>query len=249
MHRCRSVGDAFSIYATDDGYAAVTNPVRRRILDALESEERTLGDLVEITDRAKSTLSAVHLKELRERGLVTERPDPDDGRVKLYGLQGHRVGSSSLDVDTLRDAVREYAVSPEGGLAVPLSGIYEAFARLPDLDDKERRWVRLLGERLGAVTSSEFSADEPAALLNELGDVWQREGLGSFPEVQADAASLHVTHAPGSEPGGTRCDLLVGFLQGVLATRSGRPVWVEEKRCGADEDRRTCVLSVRWDAG
>lgn len=243
------MSDGFTIYALDDRYVAVTNPIRRRILEALESEDRTLGDLVEITDRSKSTLSAVHMTDLRERGLVEERPDPDDGRIKLYELAGRRIGSSSLPVEDLRDAVREYVTSPEGGLAVPLSGIFAAFDRLPELEEPERRWVRLFGERIGALAAHRFKEREPAPLLNEIGEIWQREGLGSFPEVQADAASLHVTHAPDADPGGTRCDLLAGFLQGVMATRSGHAVWVEERRCGSETGDRTCVVSVQWDPG
>lgn len=242
------VDGSFTIYATEQGYDAVTNPIRRKILESLEDGEKTLGELVEATDRAKSTLSAVHMQDLRQRGLVTERADPDDGRVKLYGLTAKRIGASSVDMDDLRDAVREYVTSPQGGLAVPLSGVFKSFERLPDLEPGERRWVSLFGERLGAVAAKQFTSREPASLLNEIGDVWKREGLGRFPEVHADAASLHVTHAEDGAPGGSRCELFKGFLQGVLATRSGKAVWVQEHRCGAEEGSRTCVYAVEWDA-
>src|SRR5687768_2013976 len=47
------MGDgAFDIYQTDAGYAAVTNPVQRQILDALRGGDQQLPHLVKATGRS-----------------------------------------------------------------------------------------------------------------------------------------------------------------------------------------------------
>lgn len=240
--------ESFTIYGTAKGYVAVTNPVRQRILKHLEDGERTLTDLVKLTGKAKSTLSAVHLRDLLHTGLVEERAHADDSRVKLYRLAGRRIGSSSVPIDDLRDAVRNYVASSQGGLALPLVSIVDAFDKLPAMRPDELRWVGLVGERLGSLAAMHLKAEQPAPLLRELGEVWRRDGLGTVVKVKADASGIELGHAPGSTPGGARCAVVRGFLQGALTTRSGRPAWVQETACGGAGKSRRCVFGITWPA-
>lgn len=241
------MAEGFTIYGTPQGYQAVTNPVRQRILRSLEEGEKTLTELVRLTGKAKSTLSAVHLRELLQSGLVEERVHADDSRVKLYRLRARRIGSSSVPLDDLRQAVRSYVASSQGALALPLASIVEAFDRLPALRPEEQRWVGLVGERLGTLAAPHLHSDAPGPLLRELGEVWRREGLGSVVRVNGDATLLQLAHADGARPGGPRCALMRGFLQGALTTRSGTPAWVEEA-CGAAVRQRRCAFKVTWRA-
>jgi uncharacterized protein len=239
--------EGFTIYATPKGYLAVTNPVRQRILQALEDGDRTLTDLVELTGKAKSTLSAVHLRDLLASGLAEERPHADDARVKVYRLAGRRIGSSSVPLGDLREAVKNYAASSQGGLALSLASIVDAFDRLPALEPQEMRWVGLVGERLGSLSAMHLKAAEPGPLLKELGEVWRRDGLGTRLKAKADASALELDHASGARPGGPRCAFMAGFLQGALTTRSGRPAWVQERTCSAPRGTgRKCTFSVAW---
>lgn len=84
----------FDLYRTADGYAVVTNDVRRRILRALAEEELGLPAIVEVTGRSKPTLSAVHMQALIGAGLVEERSHPTDGRRKIYTLAARRLAST-----------------------------------------------------------------------------------------------------------------------------------------------------------
>ncbi|MCA1814339.1 MAG: ArsR family transcriptional regulator [Halobacteriales archaeon] len=238
--------EGFTIYGTPKGYQAVTNPVRQRILRSLEDGDKTLTELVGLTGKAKSTLSAVHLRDLLHHGLVEERLHADDSRVKLYRLSGRRIGNSSVPIEDLRDAVRSYVTSSQGSLALPLANIVEAFEQLPAMRPEEQRWVGLVGERLGTLAAARLTAEEPGPLLRELGEVWRREGLGTVVKVSGDASLLRLAHADGARPGGPRCALVRGFLQGALTTRSGTPAWVEEE-CGGPKQRR-CSFRVTWRA-
>jgi DNA-binding transcriptional ArsR family regulator len=72
---------------TADAFNAVAEPRRRQILDVLAGGERPVNDLVERLGLAQPQVSK-HLRVLREVGLVDVR---DEGRHRIYSLNGHRL--------------------------------------------------------------------------------------------------------------------------------------------------------------
>jgi DNA-binding transcriptional ArsR family regulator len=64
-------------------FDAVSEPMRRRILELLRDGERGVGELVERLGLSQPGVSK-HLRVLREAGLVHVRPD---GRRRWYGLR------------------------------------------------------------------------------------------------------------------------------------------------------------------
>lgn len=84
----------FDIYQGPVGVTAVTNPVQRQILRALADGDLQLPDLVELTGKAKSTLSSIHMKELLSRELIAEAPHPSDSRRKVYSLVGRPMAAT-----------------------------------------------------------------------------------------------------------------------------------------------------------
>ena len=62
---------------------AIAEPTRRRILDAIRDEERSVGDLVKIVGMHQPGVSR-HLKVLRNVGLVEVRRD---AQRRLYRLR------------------------------------------------------------------------------------------------------------------------------------------------------------------
>jgi DNA-binding transcriptional ArsR family regulator len=82
---------------TADAFNAVAEPRRRQILDVLAGGERPVNDLVERLGLAQPQVSK-HLRVLREVGLVDVR---DEGRRRIYSLNGHRL-------KPIHDWVRSY---------------------------------------------------------------------------------------------------------------------------------------------
>ena len=64
-------------------FDALSEPMRRRILELLRDGERGVGELVERLGLSQPGVSK-HLRVLREAGLVSVRPE---GRRRWYGLQ------------------------------------------------------------------------------------------------------------------------------------------------------------------
>ncbi len=53
-------------------FAAIADPTRRAILDAIRSEERSAGDIADLFPVSRPAISR-HLRVLRQAGLVRER--------------------------------------------------------------------------------------------------------------------------------------------------------------------------------
>ena len=63
-------------------FEVLAEPTRRRILDLLREEERTVGELVARTELSQPAVSK-HLRVLREAGLVSARVEAQHRRYRL----------------------------------------------------------------------------------------------------------------------------------------------------------------------
>jgi DNA-binding transcriptional ArsR family regulator len=81
-------------------FAAVAEPSRRQILDALRAGTRSVGELVDITGLSQPGVSK-HLRVLREAGLVEVRPE---GRKRWYALRAQPLA----EVDEWLEPYRAY---------------------------------------------------------------------------------------------------------------------------------------------
>jgi DNA-binding transcriptional ArsR family regulator len=66
--------------------AALADPQRRRVVDLLSERPRPSGELAQQLGVSPPAMSR-HLRTLRETGLVEERHDGLDARVRVYSLR------------------------------------------------------------------------------------------------------------------------------------------------------------------
>lgn len=233
----------FDIYEVDGKYLAITNDVRRSILDALAESERQLPELVELTGKAKATLSSIHVKELIDKGLVEGRAHPEDSRKKLFRLTGTKLGSSNVPLEQLRESVKEYvSVAPQAA-RFPLSITFDALAAAPEGADGEvlEAQARRLGLLVGGLLEGESERD----LLLEVSELVEREGLAAPIRLDmegGDALLLERGDAAPREASTERVARLVaGFLCGILGSEDDGSVSFEVDPSG-DGDRFRLAL-------
>lgn len=207
----------FDIYQTRTGVTAVTNPVQRRILAALAEGEQQLPDLVELTGKAKPTLSGIHMKELLNRELVTEHPHPDDSRRKVFRLNARPLGSSGVPVDQLRSAVQEYARTTFTGAGLPLDAAFRVLAAAPDdlPEQALRDQARALGRACAGLVKAETARDFAVAFSQFA----EKQGLARHLQIDFEAFSFRCRPGDRVEriPARRMGVLLAGFAEGAAA--------------------------------
>ncbi|MEQ1508433.1 MAG: metalloregulator ArsR/SmtB family transcription factor, partial [Myxococcota bacterium] len=72
--------------AIDRTLAALADPTRRQVIEQLRVRPRRAGELSAALDASPPAMSR-HLRVLRRSGLVDERGDPTDGRLRVYALR------------------------------------------------------------------------------------------------------------------------------------------------------------------
>ena len=76
----------------DMGIDVVKSPVKLTILEMLRSNDMEFDEIVKNTGKSKSTIS-VHLKSLREDGIISYRLGESDSRRKIFYLNSKYLGS------------------------------------------------------------------------------------------------------------------------------------------------------------
>ncbi len=205
---------AFDIYQTDAGYAAVTNPVQRQILDSLRTGERQLPELVEITGRSKPTLSSLHMKELLARELIEERGHPTDSRRKVYCLRATKIGSSDIPVSQLRDAVQHYVSLSPVKASLPLRSLVEALAAAPAGTDPDIVWTQ--ARHLGTIAAPGLKVGNARDLWMRVSSFLEQEDLARPLRIDLEHSRLELTLGAAFEKAGVLAPaILSGLIEGM----------------------------------
>ena len=85
----------FSNLNDNIGVNVVKSPVKLTILEMLRDTEMEFDEIVNNTGKSKSTVS-VHLKGLRESGVISYRVHPKDNRKKIFYINSKYLGSVNI---------------------------------------------------------------------------------------------------------------------------------------------------------
>lgn len=205
---------AFDIYQTDAGYAAVTNPVQRQILDALRRGDKQLPELVKITGRSKPTLSSLHMKELLARELIEEHGHPTDSRRKVYRIRAQKIGSSDIPVAQLRGAVQHYVSLSPLSARLPLRAMLEVLCGAPKATDPAV--LRAQAARLGAAAAPFLRAGSSRDVWMRLSGLLEQEEIANplRIDLEQNTMDLRPGAALATAPA-WQAAILSGFVGGV----------------------------------
>ena len=90
----------FSNVDENIGVNVIKSPVKLTILEMLRNNDMEFDEIVNNTGKSKSTVS-VHLKSLRESGIISYRVHPVDNRKKIFYLNSKYIGSVNVSKPNL----------------------------------------------------------------------------------------------------------------------------------------------------
>lgn len=183
------------LYSSSEGIRAIDSPVKVKILEMLARQEMAFDQLVETSGRAKSTVS-VHLKDLADDGIVGARADPADGRKKIFylnslflaGADSEVRGNFDLDQYIPREIPCEG--NPGAMFRFILSTIRLTLMNQGILIDPV---LSLAGQKAGEGLYPCVEASGVNGMVQNIGRIWKKNGLGSIELERLDPLTLRIT--------------------------------------------------------
>ncbi len=87
-----SIDGEIKIFGTENGVSVIDSPIKTKILSFIKNDGLNGSDIVTLTGKSKSTISA-HLKDLINANIVAYKPDPVDGRRKIFYIKSRYLGA------------------------------------------------------------------------------------------------------------------------------------------------------------
>ncbi len=224
-----------AILSTDNGMVALDSPVKLKILKLLENGTKSFDELVEKSNKAKSTIS-VHLHDLEELNLIQEKTFPNDKRKKYFVLNSLYLAYSETPLrNQYNSNLDNLALSILNGdsfkdkLFCTFRFGMEAFG----IDPKPI--LKQMGIDIGIKIGPAFRAEDCDGILDELTVFWEHHELGEMSSIEADIPTLVVSncHHCSKMPdvGKTLCSMDEGIIEGIFSSKLDRHCNVKETEC------------------
>ncbi len=227
----------FSSPDSSMGVNVVKSPVKLTILDMLKETDMEFDEITLNTGKSKSTIS-VHLKSLRENGIINYRVDPNDNRKKIFFLSSRYLGSVDIKEskeieETTPEFLIENIINNKANFSLLLfhtlrsSLIQEGISINPFLHDT--------GYRIGEALYPSLKDDDLEKFIENIKEFWESNKLG---ELDIDLGQIiKVKNGDcfecGSLPkiGIPACYFDVGILEALFSKYFGMPLNVIETKC------------------
>lgn len=239
----------FSSPEKNVGVNVVKSPVKLIILEMLRSSEMEFDEIVSNTGKSKSTVS-VHLKGLREMGIVSYKLHPDDSRKKIFYINSKYLGSVNLsEQKDLEETQKEYLVkniiNDDCDFNVLLFHTLRSMLIQEGINIDPI--LQATGNQIGKSLFDSLYDDDLNKFLTNIGEFWENKGLG---KVSFDIGDIiKVTSFDCFEcellpkTGKPACFLDTGIFEALFSEYYNSPVSVIEIQCYTMGDGK-CVFEI-----
>ena len=231
------------------GVNVVKSPVKLTILEMLRSSEMEFDEIVSNTGKSKSTVS-VHLKSLREMGIVSFKIHPKDNRKKIFYINSKYLGSVNLAEqkeleETQKDYLINNIINDDGDFTVLLFHTLKSMLIQEGINIDPI--LQATGNRIGRSLFDILYDDDLETFLANISQFWKDKGLGRLSFEVGDI--IKVTSFDCFEcgllpkTGKPACFLDTGIIEALFSEYFNSPVSVIEIQCYTMGDDK-CVFEV-----
>ncbi|SDA52093.1 V4R domain-containing protein [Methanobrevibacter millerae] len=231
------------------GINVVKSPVKLTILEMLRDSEMEFDEIVVNTGKSKSTVS-VHLKSLREMGIVSFKIHPEDNRKKIFYLNSKYLGSVNLTEqkeieETQKDYLIENIIEENGDFTVLLFHTLRSMLIQEGINIDPV--LQATGNRIGKSLFDIVYDDDLEVFLANIAEFWENNGLGRLSFEIGDI--IKITSVDCFEckllpkTGKPACFLDAGIIEALFTEYFNLPVSVIEIQCYTMGDGK-CVFEI-----
>ncbi len=226
---------ATMIFSTDSGIVAIDSPVKLKILELLRKGTTAFEDLVEESDKAKSTIS-VHLDDLERLNLICEKAHPSDKRKKHFVLNSTCLACSEIPLrDQYKKQLDNILVSSKNGDSFLRYLFYAVRYGMEAYGFDPKPIMKKLGNDIGTRIGPIFESGDYEGILNELSIFWKDHDLGNMKIINKREPAILVIdcYHCGRMPnvGKTLCSMDEGIMEGIFSSRLNIEYNVREIEC------------------
>lgn len=231
------------------GVNVIKSPVKLTILEMLRDRDMEFDEIVSNTGKSKSTVS-VHLKSLREKGIISYKVHPVDNRKKIFYLNSKYIGSVDVSEpkeieETSADYLIKNIVEEDAEFSTLLFHTLKAMLIQEGINIDPI--LQSTGNSIGRSIFDMLYDDDLDVFLKNLADFWQRKGLGNMTYKVGQIIKITTTDCfeCGLLPktGKPACFLDTGILEGLFTEFFNLPVSVIETQCYTMGDEK-CVFEI-----
>jgi len=248
------VAQIFSNYENNSGINVVKSPVKLLILEMLRHNEMEFDEIVSNTGRSKSTVS-VHLKGLKESGIVSDKAHPQDSRKKIFYLNSSYLGSVNLNnqkeiEETQKEYLMENIIDDNGDFTLLLFHTLRSMLIQDGINIDPV--LQSTGSRIGKSIFNSLYDDDFEVFIENIAKFWQNKGLGRLSFEIGDIIKITSRDCFECEllpkTGKPACFLDAGMFEALFSEYFNLPVSVIEVQCYTMGDGK-CVFEVEPLAG
>ena len=231
------------------GVNVIKSPVKLTILEMLRDHDMEFEEIVNNTGKSKSTIS-VHLKSLRENGVISYRLHPIDNRKKIFYLNSKYIGSVDVSEpkeieETQADYLIKNIVEVDAEFSTLLFHTLKAMLIQEGINIDPI--LQSTGNSIGRSIFDKLYDDDLYVFMQNLAEFWQRKGLGrmTFKVGQIIKITTYDCFECKLLPrtGKPACYLDTGILEGLFTEFFNLPVSVIETQCYTMGDEK-CVFEI-----
>lgn len=228
----------YKIFSSESKVNVVNGQVKVKILDSLCYKNMSFNEIVELTGKAKPTVSQ-HLRELVEDDLIRSTKDPGDARRKIFCINAEFLGELSREKETKFDINDYFSKLPQ------LKDPFE-FYRLILRSLRAEFWneginidpiLHNAGKRVGDVFYEELKNCDLNKLLENIAIFWESKQLGQIEIQKLDPLTIRVYDCfeckDLPEIGEPACSFDSGVLDAIFSKHFQRDVTTVETECYA----------------
>ncbi|UTB33821.1 MAG: ArsR family transcriptional regulator [Methanobacterium sp. ERen5] len=230
------------IFGTKNGLNIVNSPIKSKILEILEENERSGAEVVKLTGKSKATISA-HLNDLVEMGIIESKPNPKDGRSKIFFIKSSYLGDLTRKNDfnkELDDYITEGVVNSEDPFAF-FRFVFRTF-RVALIEEGVNidPILHNAGIKVGETFYNNLKDSQTDSFIDNIADFWQKNKLGKIKTETLEPLTLKAYDCFECEDlpkiGRSACTFDSGILEAIFSAHFGHKVDVEEIKCFAKGD-------------
>lgn len=239
----------FSNLNENIGVNVIKSPVKLTILEMLRDSDMEFEEIVNSTGKSKSTVS-VHLKSLRESGIISYKVHPVDNRKKIFYLNSKYLGSVNVTEpkeikETQSDYLVENLVNNDAEFSTLLFHTLRSMLIQEGINIDPI--LQSTGNSIGNSLFEILYDDDLDIFIENIANFWETKGLGRVSFELGQIIKITTFDCFECEllpkTGKPACFLDIGIFEALFSRYFKLPVSVIEIQCYTMGDER-CVFEV-----